>query len=66
MQSSYALGLAILSMAIAPKLMDAFSGKVNVGLIYSFGIFVTGFILNWFFTLVLWHFYWYIESKSPT
>lgn len=29
MQSAYVLGLAILSMAIAPKMLDALTGKVD-------------------------------------
>jgi hypothetical protein len=39
MQSAYVLGLAILSMAIAPKLLDALTGKVDVELAAAIGIY---------------------------
>ncbi|VDM37865.1 unnamed protein product [Toxocara canis] len=63
MQSSYALGLAVLTMATAPKLLEAWSGRVDTDFGMAFFIYSCGFILNWFFTFVLWHHYWYMERK---
>ncbi|VDD95813.1 unnamed protein product [Enterobius vermicularis] len=62
MQSAYALGLGVLTMAIAPKLLEAFGGKVDGRLMGQFSIYTAGFCLNWLFTLVLWHYYWYMEK----
>lgn len=42
-QSAYILGLAILSMAIAPKLMDALTGKVDLELTVAIGAYRLGF-----------------------
>ncbi|VDK89290.1 unnamed protein product [Litomosoides sigmodontis] len=63
MQSSYALGLAVLTMATAPKILDALSGDVDTEFGAAFAAYLSGFISNWLFTLVLWHHYWYIEQK---
>lgn len=66
MQSSYALGLAVLTMATAPKMLEALSGKVDMEFGTSFIIYLMGFICNWLFTFILWHHYWYIEGKLAT
>ncbi|EFO15849.1 hypothetical protein LOAG_12661 [Loa loa] len=66
MQSSYALGLAVLTMATAPKMLDAMSGKVDTEFGAAFAVYLMGFISNWLFTFVLWHHYWYIEEKLKT
>uniref|UniRef100_A0A0R3S3I7 G_PROTEIN_RECEP_F1_2 domain-containing protein n=1 Tax=Elaeophora elaphi TaxID=1147741 RepID=A0A0R3S3I7_9BILA len=63
MQSSYALGLAVLTMATAPKMLDALSGKVDTEFGTAFTVYLIGFISNWLFTFILWHHYWYIEEK---
>jgi hypothetical protein len=39
MQSAYVLGLAILSMAIAPKMLDALTGSVDHELAIAIGIY---------------------------
>uniref|UniRef100_A0AC35U3K7 G_PROTEIN_RECEP_F1_2 domain-containing protein n=1 Tax=Rhabditophanes sp. KR3021 TaxID=114890 RepID=A0AC35U3K7_9BILA len=62
MESSYALGMSILTMATAPKILEAMGSKANNDLAMAMVIYVTGFILNWMFTLVMWHYYWHIES----
>ncbi|VDK43161.1 unnamed protein product [Anisakis simplex] len=63
MQSSYVLGLAVLTMATAPKILEAFSGQVDTNFGMAFLIYSSGFILNWLFTFVLWHHYWCMERK---
>ncbi|VDN43995.1 unnamed protein product [Gongylonema pulchrum] len=63
MQSSYALGLAVLTMATAPKMLEALSGTVDTEFGTAFTIYLIGFVCNWLFTFVLWHHYWYIEEK---
>uniref|UniRef100_A0AC35EVL1 Uncharacterized protein n=1 Tax=Panagrolaimus sp. PS1159 TaxID=55785 RepID=A0AC35EVL1_9BILA len=66
MQSSYVLGMAILTMATAPKLLEALSGHVDQELGIATFVYVTGVSLNWLFTFVLWHYYWGMEQKySP-
>ncbi|MCP9265582.1 hypothetical protein DINM_020912 [Dirofilaria immitis] len=66
MQSSYALGLAVLSMATTPKMLDALSGKVDTEFGTAFIVYLMGFVFNWLFTFVLWHYYWYVEEKMKT
>ncbi|VDN01258.1 unnamed protein product [Thelazia callipaeda] len=63
MQSSYTLGLAVLTMATAPKMLDALGGKVDAAFGTAFIIYIIGFMYNWLFTFILWHHYWYIEKK---
>ena len=63
MQSAYALGLGVLTMAIAPRILEAFGGKVDASLSFQFAIYATGFAFNWLFTFVLWHYYWYMEKQ---
>ncbi|KAI1715478.1 hypothetical protein DdX_07795 [Ditylenchus destructor] len=63
MQSSYVLGMSILTMATMPKLLEAFSGFVDHQLGTAFIIYAAGFSLNWLFTFILWHYYWGIEAK---
>lgn len=63
MQSSYALGLAVLTMATAPKILEALSGRVDADFGTAFFIYSSGFVFNWFFTFVLWHHYWHMERK---
>uniref|UniRef100_A0A0K0FBH2 Uncharacterized protein n=1 Tax=Strongyloides venezuelensis TaxID=75913 RepID=A0A0K0FBH2_STRVS len=66
MESSYALGMSILTMATAPKILEALGGIVDKELALLLLYYLLGFILNWFFTLVMWHYYWHIEMKySP-
>lgn len=63
MQSTYVLGMAILTMATAPKLLEALGGKLDQDTSIAFGAYFGGFILNWLFTFVLWHYYWGVEGK---
>ncbi|GMT23382.1 hypothetical protein PFISCL1PPCAC_14679, partial [Pristionchus fissidentatus] len=62
-QSSYSLGLSVLTMATAPKLLDALSGIVETDLAARFILYFSGFSFNWIFTFVLWHHYWFLEKK---
>ncbi|KHJ81658.1 hypothetical protein OESDEN_18654 [Oesophagostomum dentatum] len=62
LQSSYSLGLSVLTMATAPKLLEALGGRVDLQLGTMFSIYIFGFFFNWFFTFVLWHHYWYLEK----
>ncbi|CAJ0937101.1 unnamed protein product, partial [Mesorhabditis belari] len=64
MQSSYSLGMSILTMATAPKILEALSGIVDVQLATSFTFYIGGFCLNWLFTFVLWHHYWHVEHRE--
>ncbi|MFH4983675.1 hypothetical protein AB6A40_010384 [Gnathostoma spinigerum] len=66
MQSSYALGMSVLTMATAPKMLEAISGPVDVELACAVTIYVAGFSLNWFFTFVLWHHYWRMDNASKS
>uniref|UniRef100_A0A1I8AGT1 TLC domain-containing protein n=1 Tax=Steinernema glaseri TaxID=37863 RepID=A0A1I8AGT1_9BILA len=66
MQSSYALGMAVLTMATAPKLLEALSGTVDRELGIAFSSFMAGLSANWLFTFILWHYYWGMESKYAT
>lgn len=63
MQSSYGLGMAVLTMATMPKLLEALSGLSDPQLNTSFLIYAIGFLLNWLFVFILWHYYWGIEAK---
>jgi len=54
MQSSYVLGMSILTMATTPKILEALGGVVDRELGTAFVIFVLGFLLNWLFAFVLW------------
>ena len=63
MQSAFVLGMAILTMATTPKILEALSGQVDGHLGTSFCIYVVGVLLNWMFTLVLWHHYWAEEAE---
>uniref|UniRef100_A0A914WI47 Uncharacterized protein n=1 Tax=Plectus sambesii TaxID=2011161 RepID=A0A914WI47_9BILA len=62
-QSSYALGLAVLTMATAPKLLEAIGGKVTEALFLRLSIFIGGILVNWLFTLTLWHHYWFVDDR---
>lgn len=61
LQSSYSLGLSVLTMATAPKLLEALGGRVDLPLALMFGAYVFGFLFNWVFTFILWHYYWHLE-----
>lgn len=63
MQSAFVLGMAILTMATAPKMLEALSGRVDSHLSTAFCIYVTGVLMNWMFTLILWHHYWGVEAE---
>lgn len=63
MQSSYVLGMAILTMATIPKLLEALGGWKDSQLNTTFLIYTIGFSLNWLFVFILWHYYWGIEAK---
>lgn len=63
MQSTYVLGMAILTMATAPKLLEALGGRMDRDTTFAFSAYFTGFCLNWLFTFVLWHYYWGVEGK---
>jgi len=64
MQSSFCLGMTVLSMAIAPKVLEAFGAVVDSSLLSSFLIYATGFLSNWVFTFILWHHFWFIERVN--
>ncbi|WKY07120.1 hypothetical protein Q1695_006937 [Nippostrongylus brasiliensis] len=67
LQSSYSLGLSVLTMATAPKLLEALGGRVDLNLAVMFSIYIFGFLFNWIFTFILWHHYWHLEQLySPT
>ncbi|KAL3070577.1 hypothetical protein niasHT_032367 [Heterodera trifolii] len=63
MQSTYVLGMAILTMATTPKMLEALSRSVDNALGIAFCIYIGGVLLNWMFTLVLWHHYWAEEAN---
>lgn len=64
MQSCYVLGMAILTMATAPKLFEALRGFSDSQLNLAFLIFGFGFCINWLFAFILWHYYWGIEKTK--
>ncbi|KAI3419156.1 hypothetical protein GPALN_006917 [Globodera pallida] len=64
MQSTYVLGMAILTMATTPKMLEALSEPADRALGIAFCIYIGGVLLNWLFTLVLWHYYWAEEADS--
>lgn len=64
MQSSYVLGMAILTMATAPKLLEAMSSLVDRDLNIALLIYISGFMINWLFAFILWHFYWGVEARN--
>jgi len=47
MQSSFVLGMAILSMATTPKILEAISTRVDSHLTTLLSIYVCGVLLNW-------------------
>ncbi|KAL6739876.1 hypothetical protein Aduo_013275 [Ancylostoma duodenale] len=61
LQSSYSLGLSVLTMATAPKLLEALGGRVDLPLALMFSAYLFGFFFNWIFTFILWHHYWHLE-----
>ncbi|CAB3405503.1 unnamed protein product [Caenorhabditis bovis] len=63
MQSSYTLGLSVLTMATAPKILEALGGVIDLELALIFFVYCFGFVTNWIFTFVLWHYYWHRERK---
>ncbi|EFO86321.1 hypothetical protein CRE_01584 [Caenorhabditis remanei] len=63
MQSSYTLGLSVLTMATAPKILEALGGIIDFELALIFSVYSMGFAMNWLFTFVLWHYYWHRERK---
>uniref|UniRef100_A0A914ECZ6 Uncharacterized protein n=1 Tax=Acrobeloides nanus TaxID=290746 RepID=A0A914ECZ6_9BILA len=66
MQSSYVLGMGVLTMATAPKLLEALGGKVDSELGTAVSLYVAGFCLNWLFAFILWHYYWGIEKMHSS
>ncbi|GMR47528.1 hypothetical protein PMAYCL1PPCAC_17723 [Pristionchus mayeri] len=62
-QSSYSLGLSVLTMATAPKFLDALSGVIDAPLATRFILYFSGFSFNWMLTFVLWHHYWGLEKR---
>lgn len=64
MQSSYVLGMAILTMATTPKLLEALSGLADPQLNLAVLIYGLGFFINWLFAFVLWHYYWGAEAAK--
>ncbi|VDK78860.1 unnamed protein product [Cylicostephanus goldi] len=62
-QSSYSLGLSVLTMATAPKLLEALGGRVDMDLGLMFTAYLFGFFFNWIFTFILWHHYWHLERQ---
>ncbi|CAJ0574572.1 unnamed protein product, partial [Mesorhabditis spiculigera] len=64
MQSSYSLGMSVLTMATAPKILEALGGAVSINLWIPFLLFIGGFCVNWLFTFVLWHHYWHVEHRE--
>ncbi|KRX99644.1 hypothetical protein T4E_11619, partial [Trichinella pseudospiralis] len=66
-QSIYSLGLIILLLATLPKMLSALInrfGEVST----NTSIYFAGTFFNWIFTLILWHFYWYVKAlrRPPT
>ena len=64
MQSAYVLGLAILTMAVAPKLIDAVATSLDESLAAEVAAYLGGVSLNWLFAIVLWHYYWGLEDRQ--
>ncbi|KAE9415905.1 hypothetical protein Angca_000406, partial [Angiostrongylus cantonensis] len=60
-QSSYSLGLSVLTMATLPKFLEAVGGRVDVELALMLSAYSFGFTFNWMFTFILWHHYWHLE-----
>ncbi|VDM63963.1 unnamed protein product [Angiostrongylus costaricensis] len=60
-QSSYSLGLSVLTMATLPKFLEAVGGRVDVELTLMLSAYSFGFTFNWMFTFILWHHYWHLE-----
>ena len=61
-QSVYALGLIVLTLATLPKLLVAIFAEPNPTVLTLIFIFFCGMAGTWFFTLVLWHWYWHLEA----
>ncbi|KJH46243.1 hypothetical protein DICVIV_07679 [Dictyocaulus viviparus] len=66
LQSSYSLGLSVLTMATAPKHLEALGGRIDVELALMLGAYISGFLFNWIFTFILWHYYWHLEGLDST
>ncbi|UMM16469.1 hypothetical protein L5515_013467 [Caenorhabditis briggsae] len=47
MQSSYTLGLSVLTMATAPKILEALGGVIDFELALIFSVYSMGFAMNW-------------------
>ncbi|KAK6748425.1 hypothetical protein RB195_001199 [Necator americanus] len=56
-------GLSVLTMATAPKLLEALGGRVDLNLALMFSAYIFGFCFNWIFTFILWHHYWHLERR---
>ncbi|VDP09736.1 unnamed protein product [Soboliphyme baturini] len=64
MQSIYSLGLIILALATIPQLLSAFIDAFTANLVYLTAIYYSGTAANWFFTFVLWHYFWNIKKTK--
>ncbi|KAI6190944.1 hypothetical protein M3Y97_00173600 [Aphelenchoides bicaudatus] len=44
--------------------LDALTGKVDAELAIAIGVYSAGVLFNWFFTSILWHYYWSVEQRQ--
>uniref|UniRef100_A0A914EAF8 Uncharacterized protein n=1 Tax=Acrobeloides nanus TaxID=290746 RepID=A0A914EAF8_9BILA len=61
-QSAYGIGLLILSLAALPRILPTFMGDLENAPLVSILAYMLGIFMNFFLLVVLWHWYWHVES----
>ncbi|KRZ80631.1 hypothetical protein T10_5576, partial [Trichinella papuae] len=62
MQSTYSIGLLILTLSALPKLLRYVFVNIDRTVILLLTIFSSGVLINFIFTYILWHYFWFSEA----
>ncbi|OUC49626.1 zinc finger, C3HC4 type [Trichinella nativa] len=62
MQSTYSIGLLILTLSALPKLLRYVFVNIDRTVILLLTIFSSGILINFIFTYILWHYFWFSEA----
>lgn len=63
-QSIYAIGLLILTISSLPKFLPSIFDQLGRDSLFAMLIYLLGASMNFFFTYVLWHYYWFLEAHE--
>lgn len=64
LQSVYAIGLLILTISSLPKFLPSIFDQLGRDSLFAMLIYLIGASMNFFFTYVLWHYYWFLEEHE--